>query len=569
MTSLREEIPQTENLTEKIREAFMRRAIRNAEREIYTNIAVVCGAWHVPALQNMPPQKLDDELLKNLPKVKVETTWIPWTNDRLSTASGYGAGLISPGWYQHCWTNPDDNGALWLTHSAGVFRKNKIDISSAHIIEAVRLANALAALRDLSKASLKELNEATQSVMCMGDEILMQLVWKDLIVGRQLGQIPEGTPQIPLQRDLERQIKSLRLKVSNEENSIILDLREENGLQKSILLHRLLLLDVEWGKTQYIKGKGTFKEEWVLCWYPELTIKLLEKAPWGNTVESACNNYLIAKSEASINLSEVTQLIQKALPAELHIGISALMKRMDELASNTSDIAILIDAFIPLVQIRKYGNVRKTDLDRIAVILYSIFYRMLANLPLSCANIDEQQANMMAEKLREVHQSVLLLDEEELKNAWMETLDGITSVHLVAPEIHGTTCKMLYDIKFFDAQRTANEFSKALSTNNEAAYSAAWLEGFLKDAATVLILDEVIWSITHEWVQGIEEEVFLQIIPLLRRTFATYNTAEKNKIAQKAKHGKTVLLKTSKTTGFDLDRAESVLPILKTLLGLK
>jgi hypothetical protein len=568
MTSLRQELPEKDDQTEKIREAFMRRGIRTAQREMYSVIAVVCGAWHVPALQNMPKQKDDDALLKNLPKTRVETTWIPWTSNRLSFESGYGAGLESPGWYQHLWKNQKDDGTRWLAHTANLFRNNRIDISSAHIIEAVRLANILAALRDRNRAGLKELNEATQTVMCMGDEIPMQLVWRELIIGKELGQVPEGAPQVPLQRDLDMQIKSLRLKISNEEKVLSLDLREASGLQKSILLHRLLVLGVEWGKQQYTSGKGTFKEEWRLQWQPELTIKLLEKAPWGNTVEAACVHYLKDVAAKCTQLSEITELVQKALPANLHSGIDAVMKRMDELASGTSDTSMLMDAFSPLVQVSRYGNVRKTDQDTVRVILESIFYRLIAGLPISCTGVDEEQSTLITDKIKEQTKSVLFLDDEEIKAAWFETLERVTQVKQVVPLVHGACCKILYDVNYNNSESTALEFSKALSQGNDPAYSAAWVEGFLKDAATTLILDEEIWKITNDWLSGLNPDTFIEVVPLLRRTFAVYNSVEKSKLAQKVKCNQSSAARTELNMSIDKERAAKVLPVLEKLLGL-
>ena len=73
--------------------------------------------------------------------------WVPWTSSRLATASGYGAGIVSPGWYHHLFTAPDHAVARWLTRVAGVLRAEDLPVSSAHVIEAVRLAEALAALR--------------------------------------------------------------------------------------------------------------------------------------------------------------------------------------------------------------------------------------------------------------------------------------------------------------------------------------------------------------------------------------------------------------------------------------
>src|SRR5262249_61445994 len=93
------------------REAWMRQTIRAAVREGVERIAVVCGAWPSPALTiddgNTPSAKDDAELLKGLPKVKTQATWIPWTYGRLSYRSGYGAGVESPGWYHHLWTARD------------------------------------------------------------------------------------------------------------------------------------------------------------------------------------------------------------------------------------------------------------------------------------------------------------------------------------------------------------------------------------------------------------------------------------------------------------------------------
>src|SRR4029078_13464939 len=86
---------------EPAREGHMRRSIRAAIKEGFENVAVVCGAWHAPALTvdalTETSAKADDEALKGLTKGKTEATWIPWTYDRLSAFSGYGASVTSPG----------------------------------------------------------------------------------------------------------------------------------------------------------------------------------------------------------------------------------------------------------------------------------------------------------------------------------------------------------------------------------------------------------------------------------------------------------------------------------------
>ncbi|TAE47736.1 MAG: hypothetical protein EAZ89_17100 [Bacteroidetes bacterium] len=565
MGGLREAFPGSDE-EERIREAFMRKALRLAQTEKYERIAVICGAWHVPALTDLSDRKGDEALIRSLPKTKVECTWIPWTHERLSSESGYGAGVDSPGWYQHVWDHPEDDGTLWLSLSAHVFRKHRIDISSAHIIEALRLSHALAALRGLSRASLKEYNEATRTVMCMGDEILMQVIRKELIVGHRFGELPEGTPQVPLQRDFEKLCKSLRLKVSPEAKALTLDLRDNHDLQKSMLLHRLGVIEVAWGHIMHARSKGTFKEEWLIRWQPEMTIALLEKAAWGNSVEAAANRYLAHQAASCKTLAEISSLIQQALPAELPEGMQAAMQKMDVLSASTFDTQLLMDAFLPLVQISRYGNVRNTDTATVRLVLESVLYRMLSNLPGSCANIDEEQAAELAEKIRKVHQGITLLETESYRADWLQALQRITDMKQAAAHIHGTCCKIRYDLKELSEEVTADEFSKALSVSQDPHYSAHWLEGFLKDGATLLLFDDVIWGMVHGWINSLPEEVFLQIIPLLRRTFAPYTQGEKRKIAARVHQVPVSKEKTQQAGAFNPERAEKVLPILEKLM---
>ncbi len=72
--------------------------------EFEDGVAVVCGAWHVPALRHCTTVAADRALLKGLPRVKTDLTWVPWTHRRLSRAGGYGAGVASRGGTRTCST---------------------------------------------------------------------------------------------------------------------------------------------------------------------------------------------------------------------------------------------------------------------------------------------------------------------------------------------------------------------------------------------------------------------------------------------------------------------------------
>ena len=70
--------------------------------------------------RSSPTVTADNALLRGLPTAKVTATWVPWTHSRLAVASGYGAGVDSPGWYHHLFTETEHGLERWMTRSAGV-----------------------------------------------------------------------------------------------------------------------------------------------------------------------------------------------------------------------------------------------------------------------------------------------------------------------------------------------------------------------------------------------------------------------------------------------------------------
>src|SRR5262249_45685968 len=148
-----------------------------------------------------------------------------------------------------------------------------IPVSSAHVIEACRLAETLAALRERAVPSLAEYNDAAVSVLTSGDVLQLQLVAKQWHYGDRLGVVPEEFPAAPIQRDLTAEQKRLRLPPKLEIKVLDLDLRETLDRERSQLLHRLRLLGVAWGEPKaHSGGRGTFHELWDLGWRPEFAI---------------------------------------------------------------------------------------------------------------------------------------------------------------------------------------------------------------------------------------------------------------------------------------------------------
>jgi hypothetical protein len=552
----------------------MRRLIRKAQQEKHKTIAVICGAWHAPALRDwQSTEPADEKLLKGLPKVPVATTWIPWTNSRLGLWSGYGAGIVSPGWYEHCWKHPEDLGIRWLTKVARLFRQKKMDTSTAHVIEAYRLAESLAALRNRSRPGLEELNEATQTVICFGDAVLLKLVEEELIVARNIGRVPAALPKLPLQADFETYQKKYRLDLSEARKEYELDLRKALDLNRSTFLHRLEILDIGWGRRQTASGKGTFKEIWTLRWQPEMMIRLIERGIWGNTVADASTRLLLDRSNQSQSVTEIAGFTGQAIPAELFAVIEKLLLRINELATVSSDIPELMGALVPLVDVSRYGNVRKTDLSAINQLVDGLVTRICIGLPNACYGLDEASAGRMFEHIRKVDEAVRLLENEDLENTWHATLLGLADKAGIQAVITGCTCRLLFDSKVWDADQTGRRFGLALSVGNEPAYAAGWLEGFLRGSGMILLLDHTLWNILYKWVAELNREQFVELMPILRRTFSPFDPGERRKLGEKARRGQaapaTAGQPDAADANFNAERAAKALPVVMQLLGLQ
>ena len=557
---------------ETLREAHMRQTIRRAEREGFKRIAAVCGAWHAPALSpSVSSEREDAALLKGLPKRKVAATWAPWTYGRLTYRSGYGAGVQSPGYYQYLWSAPSNVTASWMARVAQLLRGEDMDASSASVIEAVRLAEALAALRGRPVPGLPELNDATRAVLCFGDDTPLRLVAEKLIVGETLGEVPEETPGSPLQQDLSRAQRRLRLPPEASDRILDLDLRKPNDLERSRLLHRLRLLGVHWGRVERARGKGTFHEVWRLRWEPELTVALIEAGAWGNTIHDAATAFALEQAARAQELPGLTALVEQTLLADLAEAVSGVVKRLQEVAALSGDIPHAMDALAPLASVLRYGSVRQTDTRLVRTVVDGLITRVAVGLPNACASLGDEAAEEMYQRLVAVNGAVVTLEDEGHRALWHSTLERMTDQRQLHGLIAGRCCRILFDQGLLSAEEVSTKVGLALSHAGEPEQAARWVDGFLRGSGLVLLHNSALWEVLDGWVASLKPDLFTQLLPLLRRTFSTFPAPERRQMGERARKGPAAHSSTAHDAGADVDvaRADKVLPLCARLLGIE
>jgi hypothetical protein len=547
-----------------VREAYMRGVLREV-RKSHGNVAVVCGAWHVPALTARFTAAHDTALLKGRRKAKVTFTWVPWTYGRLASWQGYGAGVRSPGWYHHLFTAPDEVLTRWLVAAAGILREEGVPTSSAHVIEAVRLTEALATLRGRPLAGLAELTEATRAVLCDGDELRVELIGRRLVVSERLGEVPDDMPAVPLARDLAAQQRSLRLKAEALERALDLDLRRDIDLARSRLLHRLRLLGIPWGESLGgSRGKGTFREEWRLRWLPEFAVAVVEAGGYGTTVASAATAKVTEAARAAETLAEVTPLVEVCLLAELPEAAPAVLRALDTRAALDTDVAHLMGAVPPLARTLRYGDVRGTDVSALRTVAEGLLVRICVGLPGAVASVSDEAAASLRTHIDAVHGALALLDQPEMRERWLDTLGGLAASDQIHGLITGRLTRLLYDADRLDAAETRRRMGLVLTAGTPPAHAAHWVEGFLAGGGLLLVHDAALLSLVDDWLSGVAADSFTDVLPLLRRTFGTFAPPERRSIGERIRGG---AFPEAVAAEIDHERAALVLPTLSTLLG--
>ncbi|WP_307846836.1 DUF5682 family protein [Rhodococcus erythropolis] len=567
MEALRETVPIDEETAH--REAYMRQVLRKTLKDGAERVAVVCGAWHAPALVGaLGPAAPDARILKGMSKVKTSLTWVPWTHSRLASASGYGAGITSPGWYHHLFTANDKTITRWLTKVARVLRDEDLPISSAHVIEAVRLADTLAALRSRPLAGLSEVTEATRSVMCDGNDVLLDLITRRLVVGEALGTVPEETPTVPLEADLRARSKTLRLKQQAGAKNLDLDLRRDIDVERSQFLHRLGILEIDWGTPgdSEVRSTGTFRETWALQWKPEFSVSVIEASLWGTTVAAAAASRVVSKiNEPDITLASLIGLLENSLLANLPAALSAVLESVKTVAALDHDVSHLMAALPTLTRTLRYGDVRGTDVTALIDVADSLLIRICTGLAVAVTGLDDPSAEQFRDHLDKVHSAVMVRDDRDASARWLQAMAGVIDRDDVNGLLVGRMVRLLRDSGSITETAAAQRLSRALSVGSAPTAKAGWVDGFLGGGGLVLVHDRALLTLIDTWVRQLREQDFIDTLPLLRRTFGAFEAGERRAIGQAVRGGRRV----ETTVETDTRRGRAAMAVVAEILGAR
>ena len=158
-----------------------------------------------------------------------------------------------------------------------------------------------------------------------------------------------------------------------------------------------------------------------------------------------------------------------------------------------------------------------------------IVVRILAGLRAAARSLDDDAAALMSERLSAFQGALAVLDHPARH-------DGLPAVLVALATgaghglVQGRATRLLHDAGVWSADTVQRRMSQALSGGTPPARGAAFVEGFLAGSGSVLVHDADLLGVLDGWVASLPQEAFEAIIVLMRRTFGAFEAAERRQL---------------------------------------
>jgi hypothetical protein len=533
-----------------VREAFMRRRIAATIRAGHSpeKIVAVVGAFHAPVICGDFPEMTDDELA-SLPQRSSKLTLMPYSYFKLSSQSGYGAGNHAPAYFELLWQALDqeafsDLPLRYLSLVARNMREAGTHRSTAEVIDGVRLAQTLSALKNGLAPTLADLRDAAVTLLGHGELSSVKEALARVDVGTAIGELPQGVSQTSIQDDFESELQRLKLQKykTTVKQEITLDLRENRqaktdeaaflDLERSGFFHRLRVLEIGFAQPVATHQQSTtWAERWNLQWSPESEITLVEAVLLGETVELATAYKFQTRLERCASIAEAAVLVRDACQCGLMQSMESARLRLQELTATSSEFAAIAHAVYQLGLVARYGDVRKFDPRPLLPLVDELFVQgALALVP--AAGCDNRAAKELLVAIDELNKVGLEFHARVDEPLWIARLQRLADADDRNSLLSGYACAILLERGLMAAEALAREVSRRLSPGVPADLGAGWFEGLAQRNRYALLARQALWEQMADYIASLDDEQFRRALVFLRRAFGGFSPQEKRHIAE-------------------------------------
>jgi hypothetical protein len=268
----------------------------------------------------------------------------------------------------------------------------------------------------------------------------------------------------------------------------------------------------------------------------------------------------------------LTDLLDRAILADLPEAVDDLLEHIQARAAVSADVRRLMDALPPLARVARYGDVRGTRVEQVLPVIENLFDRIVVGLPSACASLDDDAANEMVASIEHAQQAMDMLQRDDLRPAWQSALRAVMERGGVHGLVRGRCCRLLLEQRVVDEEELRRLAGLTLSPATPAPEAAAWVAGVLRGGAQMMLVQDGLWQALDSWLVALDGDIFVALLPLLRRAFADFEAPARRTMGDKVKHLHHTETESSGTLGETgavvEERARRVLPVLARALGV-
>lgn len=499
---------------------------------------VIAGAAHIAAFM---AKDVFAEKISLLPQAcQVAVTLIPYSFTRLAEQTGYGAGNRAPRYYERAYQRGCDfkmASLEMLIEFCSHLRMRGFAASLADTIEAYRLANMLAQMRDKSSPGLDEVRDAAAATLCRGDLTHIDGFLWPTVVGNAVGRVGATVAKNSLQQEFWNEVKNYRLPQKDDPESFVLKLNDPHHVSASVFLHRLRISDVPYasfiGKDEKEAAGGVdalsrVRESWQAQWTPATELALAERVVLGDSFERVSERKLRDSLSTAVRTADTAQILLEAVVSDIDGIVSSALEMCNGFAANDGDVISLADACRTLSGLVSYGTSRKTmegAKAAIEALCAQTFARVCLRIPDACKT-DDDGATAIQKAILTVHEIAAaqsLVD----KKLWFETARGLIGDYTIHPLCAGSITGLLFVAREISEVEVQQIIEQRLTFRSQPAQAAGFLAGFLEVNALIIVRDAGIVEKLNEFMSSLNPEDFMNALPMLRRAFTQLGATER------------------------------------------
>lgn len=513
---------------DRVRERHMRAAVDKlvASGLKPEEIVVVCGAFHGPAFEDgdfldgsMGPAPADARM-----------TLIPYSYPRLAQQRGYASGNRAPRYYGRVQARGGDFGQTTMETLIGLGEQLRLrghNASLADIIDAYRLANILARMREKAGPGLEEVRESAVACMAQGQELVIGQVWDGTVVGTAVGKVSARIARTSLQEEFHTEVENRRIPATDEAAEFWLTLTLPGAVDASIFLHRLGIAGVPFARTvETATGPNRLsraREKWETQWTPSTEMALVERVVLGETIAQVCVSLLRAKLKDAQGVAAASEVLLDAAVCDLPDLYADALTRVEHASTAADDFAALATASQNIAALLAYGTTRKIDPAQLKDLLARLIHRAATALH-HIGKPDQEGADLACNGLKTLFEVARAHAKgDAMVDGALRWAAGSSTLH---PQVAGLAASLLHLSKTISDEELEAFVRLRIGAGADPLESAQYLGGMLSVNRVALVKNRAIIAFLDGIITGMPFPQMVELLPVFRRALSGMSRSE-------------------------------------------